>query len=37
MNEPEFQEIVAEGLGQRVYERLPKNLSYLKEAVQNSK
>ena len=26
MNEPEFQEVVAKGLGQKVYERLPKTL-----------
>lgn len=29
MNEPEFQEVVAEGLGQKVYERIPKPLLYL--------
>ena len=28
MNDPEFQELVAEGLGQKVYERLPKTLIY---------
>jgi type I restriction enzyme R subunit len=28
MNEPEFQEVVAEGLGQKVYERIPKPLLY---------
>ena len=28
MNEPELQELIAEGLGQKVYERLPKAVSY---------
>ncbi|RME69841.1 MAG: type I restriction endonuclease subunit R, partial [Verrucomicrobia bacterium] len=28
MNEPDFQEVVAEWLGQKVYEKLPKSLSY---------
>jgi type I restriction enzyme R subunit len=28
MNEVEFQQVIADGLGQKVYERLPKNLIY---------
>ena len=28
MNDPEFQEVVAEGLGQKVYGRLPRKMAY---------
>jgi type I restriction enzyme, R subunit len=29
MNDPEFKEIVSQWLGQQVYERIPKPISYL--------
>ena len=35
MNDREFQHLVAKGLGQRVYARLPKTAKYLQSAIPN--
>jgi len=36
MNELDFQEVVADGLGQKVYERIPKNIAYPISSKQKS-